>query len=420
MKTVVWIVLLVAGTALFASAGTDQVLYTFTGGNDGRYPQGSVIFDSAGNVYGTTTGNGVQGGFCAGGCGTVFELTPSTDGWQEKTLHGFCALQPCIDGANPVAGLVFDSNGNLYGTTQNGGLHDLGVVFELSQSNGDWKYTVLHSFAGNSLKDGAHPYSGVTLDTKGNVFGTTLNGGESGGSGLGVVYEVKRANGKWGETVLHAFSTKGAYPDSAITLDASGNLYGTTNEGGYYRYGTVFELSRSKTGRWKEATLHSFGGGNDGIYPGAGVIFDKANNLYGTTTEGGGTNSLGVAFRLAHSKRGWSETVLHRFKGINYGDGSGPYSGLILVGDNLYGTTVYGGGNNQNCVGIHGCGTVFELARSKGVWRETILYEFSGGGDGSEPWAVPTPDGMGNLFGTTVLGGANSFGVVFLTKMVDR
>jgi hypothetical protein len=400
-----------------------KVLHRFTGGNDGGTPIGGLIFDSAGNLYGTTGNSGLPGGSCPGSCGTAFELSRASNGkWTETVLYTF---KGGVDGGIPYGSLVFDSSGNLYGTTIEGGdprycsdyqVPGCGVAFELKRTRkGKWKEQILHSFTGS---DGALPHSGLVFDASGNLYGTTFEGGNTGcvfGS-CGVVYELSpTSGGKWSETVLHRFKggSDGEASYATLILDAGGNLYGTTNLGGDSRYclgdgcGVVFELTPTSSGRWKETVLHRFTGGKDGAGPDAGVISDAQGNLYGTAGGGALRNcqgyGCGVVFELSPlGNDKWEEKVLHTFTGGK--DGAAPVASLIFdsVG-NLNGTTSSGG--SQICYG--GCGVVFRLMRSSsGTWKETVLYTFSGK-DGAYPESSPslTFDPAGNLYGTTLWGG---------------
>jgi uncharacterized repeat protein (TIGR03803 family) len=323
-----------------------------------------------------------------------------------KVLHNFGNNS---DGAQPFASLIFDTSGNLYGTTVLGGTYGKGAVFELMRSSnakGDgWTEQLLHSFNGT---DGFEPYAGLIVDAAGNLYGTTVYAGTY---NYGVVYELTRtAGGGWTEQVLHNFNYDagdGGYPQSRLLLDVAGNLYGTTLAGGANYGGTVFELTRS-AGGWTEQILYSFAGGS---YPASGLIFDNAGNLYGTTN-GGGTYNGGTVFELTPTAGGgWTEQVLHNFG--NGTDGVGPLAGLIFdAAGNLYGTTKVGG--TYTCY-TGGCGTVFELTPTAGGgWTEQVLHSFGSGTDGFWPtWGSLVFDAAGNLYGTTDAGGTYSWGTVF-------
>ena len=264
---------------------TEKVLWSFGNGTDGYSPSGSLIFDAAGNLYGTTQYGGTSIS------GTVFELTPAAGGtWTEKVLWSFGSG---ADGAYPPDGLIFDAAGNLYGTAYHGGAHGYGTVFELTPAGGGtWTEKVLWSF-GNGM-DGGYPESGLIFDAAGNLYGTTFSKGSDGG---GTVFELTpAAGGTWTEQVLHNFGsgTDGAKPYAGLVLDAAGNLYGTTYLGGSYGGGTVFRLNAQG-----ETLLYSFSG-TDGAKPYAGLVLDAGGNLYGTT-QNGGTDGVGTAFEITNT-----------------------------------------------------------------------------------------------------------------------
>ena len=270
----------------------EKVLHSFNG-TDGWSPEAGLIFDAAGNLYGTTEYGGTGGNCGAYGCGTVFELTPNgSGGWTETVLYSFCPQTGCTDGANPAAGLIFDAAGNLYGTTEYAGAYNSGTVFELTPNgSGGWTETVLYSFCSQAnCTDGYGPLAGLIFDASGNLYGTTRDGGAY---GYGTVFELTpTGGGAWTERVLHGFGkgTDGAGPSyyGKLIFDAAGNLYGMTLSGGAYGFGTAFELTPTAGGGWTEQVLYSFNNnGADGISPFAGLTFDAAGNLYGTTWEGG-------------------------------------------------------------------------------------------------------------------------------------
>lgn len=421
-RTLASIAVIVAFATIAASnlraARKEKVLHAFNGGKGGSDSYSSLVFDSLGNLYGTTQRGGDLTPCDGAGCGVVFKLSPSSNGkWKETVLHTFSGGK---DGAFPSAGLTFDSAGNLYGTTELGGNTSAplcqesgcGVVFKLTpDSSGHWKESVLHSFNGN---DGDAPFAGVIFDASGNLYGTTVGGGDT--QGHGVVFQLTpTANGKWKETVLHRFTggKDGALPFAGVIFDKNGNLYGTADSGGDLSNclgsgcGVVFRLTPGSRGKWKENVLHAFAGGKDGATP-FDLVLDSAGNLYSTTNSGGKLGN-GTAFQLSPSTGGgWKKTTLHNFGGS--GDGGGPGAGLILdAAGNLYGTTIFGG---QSCGS--GCGIVFELTpTSNDHWKERILYSFRGGDDGGAPSADLTIDSGGNLYGTTPGGGAHNAGVVF-------
>jgi uncharacterized repeat protein (TIGR03803 family) len=334
---------------------TRTVLHRFSG-NDGANPFAGLIFDGAGNLYGATWIGGKSKG-CGSGCGTIFKLSPAANGkWTETVLHSFNGYE----GANPNATPIFDGAGNLYGTTFSGGVYGCGNVFKLEPGDQQrWTETVLHTF---NCKDGNIVYAGLIFDTQGNLYGAT---GRGGASDNGTVFRLTpSAKGKWSHTVLHSFHGKdGVGPTASLVFDSMGNLYGTTQLGGDLRYcsgygcGTVFRLAPDAKGKWTETVLHAFKD-KDGAYPNGRLSFDGAGNLYGTTT---GDLNYGTVFRLAPGGNGkWTETVLRTF---NSKDGSYPVSNVIFgaAGD-LFGTTTMGG-NLSACSRYqgNGCGVVFEI-----------------------------------------------------------
>jgi uncharacterized repeat protein (TIGR03803 family) len=246
----------------------------------GGGPAAGVIVDAAGNLYGTTSRGGIHA------AGTVFELTHKRD---EKVLYSFCSLSSCPDGCSPLGGLLRDKAGNLNGTTASCGTSNQGTVFQLSKSGTE---TVLHSFAGGST-DGCNPDGTLAMDKHGNLYGTTTG---CGSSDDGIVWKVSQ---KGSETVLHNFTggSDGADPNGGVVIDMKGNLYGTTVNGGAYSAGTVFEVTPKAGGGATEKLLHSFGKGSDGTFPYAGLIFDASGNLYGTTYEGGAYDG-GTVFEI--------------------------------------------------------------------------------------------------------------------------
>ena len=366
-----------------ANAQKYSVLHSFAGGDDGSYPVAGLALDAKGNLYGTTS----QGG--AHNYGTVFELESAG---IETVLYSF--TDTAGDGAYPYASLLRDAKGTLYGTTIYGGLHNFGVVFQIDAAGNK---TVLYSFTGGG--DGAYPCAGLVRDTKGNLYGTTFEGGAF---GYGTVFEVS-PTGK--ETVLHNFpwtGVDGANPYAAVVRDAAGNLYGTAYEGGLdscsggYTVGCGVVFKLETTGA--ETLLHTFTGTEgDGANPSGGVVRDTAGNLFGTTRYSAGG---GVVFRISETGQ---ETVLYGFTGGV--DGDEPWNeNLVLDADgNLYGTTAYGG--------TYGYGTVFEV-NATGIF--SVLYSFAGnGGDGNTPMAGLVRDTKGNLYGTTAYGGVHGYGTVF-------
>jgi uncharacterized repeat protein (TIGR03803 family) len=303
------------------------------------------MVDAAGILYGTANIGGLVGGACGiDGCGTVYRVTPKG---KETVLYSFKGGS--TDGSYPDGGLIRDASGNLYGTAAVAGPGNAGIIFKLTPKG---KETILHAFAGGAA-DGAQPEGNLIADSGGNLYGTTFAGGGTGcneNQGCGVVFRLA-PDGT--ETILHAFaggSSDGASPYAGLVMDGAGNLYGTTSAGGASNDGTVFEV----TADGAEAILHSFAGGNDGMMPTAGLIMDAGGNLYGTTIDGGSLKG-GTVFKLAANG---AETVLYAFEGNSGGDG--PYAGLVMdAAANLYGTTLYGG--MRHVCRDYGCGVVYEL-----------------------------------------------------------
>lgn len=327
-----------------ASGWTLDPLYEFSGyPNDGGAPVAGVVIGPNSALYGTTQ----EGGGGGADAGTVFELQPPAHAcltalcyWSESIVHTFQGAPN--DGRLPQFGsLVFDQAGNIYGTTELGGTSDRGAVFELKLSGSGWTVNILHSFGSGS--DGFQPEAGVTFDPDGNLYGTTFQGGTA---GYGTVFELTpSSSGTWTESILHNFTSgsDGLFPYSTLVRDASGNLYGTTSGGGTNGPGVVFELSYSNGG-WVFSTLYSFSACD--AY--AGVTMDSAGNLYGVCSSGG-ADGRGFAFELTNSSGSWTLTDLHDFTGGS--DGAKPVGSVVVdsIG-NLYGTAVYGGNDGDGTV----------------------------------------------------------------------
>jgi uncharacterized repeat protein (TIGR03803 family) len=397
-----------------SQAQTFKVLHTFHGG-DGADPGGVMVRDAAGNLYGTT-GAGGNGKCSQYGCGTAFKLNKAG---KQVWLHSFEGRS----GYGPYAGLLRNAAGDLFGTTVNGGKVNnicggvqaggCGLVFELDKTGK--KETVLYKFAGEA--SGFFPEALLVEDPAGNLYGTTYVGGDYSN---GAVFKIDTA-GK--ETVLYSFTggSDGCFPYPGVTLDSVGNLYGVTALGGAglcnSGYGVVFRVDAAGN----ETVLHTFEG-YDGYDPDSVLIFDSQGNLYGTSAHGGsssgcGDSGCGTVFELSpESRGGWSEKVLYSFCSLSScADGEEPGVGPLVrdsAGD-LYGTTVMGGAY-RNCNGDT-CGVVFKL---DAAGKETVLHSFTGGKDGANPVAGLAVDSRGNLYGTTQAGGATCYtsytcGVVF-------
>lgn len=394
-----------------ASAQTFTTVYQFRGAGDGENPVAGVSFDSLGNVYGTTKYGG------ASAYGTVFELP--TKGKGDIVLHSFVGG---TDGQNPEAAVAFDNLGNLYGTTFSGGNNSNGTVFKLTKgTKGTFAESVLYSFAGGP-DDGANPTAEVIIDNLGDLEGTT----SSGGNGLGTAFQLTNTNGTYTEEVLYSFTgeSDGSNIQGGLAGDAfDGNLYGVAHNSGAEDGGTVFELTPpAMGGAWTESTLYSFNSfsGTDGYGPSASLSNPGGalpGTLYGTTNSGGtGACSCGTVFEVTKNSDGtWTETQLYSFQGGN--DGSTPFASVIAdASGNLYGTTEYGG--SANCSG--GCGTVFELAKnSDGTYTESVLHAFTGA-DGQWPVSALAADFSGNLYGTTQDGGTYDGGTVFKLTLAKK
>jgi uncharacterized repeat protein (TIGR03803 family) len=382
---------------------------------DGAVPMGGLISDTAGNLYGTVS----QGG--SYGSGEVFRFSKSSSGaWTKKALYDFTGVNG--DGIYPSGNLLFDSAGNLYGTTQVGGNTDYcsnyaagcGIVFELTPTtSGPWKEKILYTF---QAALGGVPTSGLIFDKAGNLYGTTQQGGLNYCSvgPCGMVYELSpAAGGTWNETTLYQFTggNDGGNPFGELAIDGSGNLFGTTNNAGSTTLGTAFELSPGTSGTWTFNVIYTFGSVNsDPFYPLSGLVWDNSGNLYGTAYGPTGGFGLGTVYKLSQSGGVWSATSLYTFTGAP--DGNTPWGGATLdTSGNIYGTTWYGG-TSANCRG--GCGTVFKLApNGSGGYTESILYSFSGAGDGAAPVASVLLDSAGNLYTTTSSGGGGHQGTLF-------
>jgi hypothetical protein len=401
--------------SLSAVGQPEKILYQFQNGSDSAVPSGSLVVDKQGNLYGVT--QDVAGYPCTELCGNVFELSPPTENgaaWSFAVLYSFdCSL----GGGFPHGNVIFGPDGNLYGTGVCGGKYadraNGGVVFELihpAVQGGAWTETVIHSFGLGD--DGTAPQGGLAFDRKGNIYGTTFDDGQY---GFGVVYELSppaQRGGEWTETLLHSFGggNDGFWSGAGVAVDTTGNLYGTTEFGGIYTSycesgcGIVFELSPPATqgGAWAYAIIHEFNG-DDGASPLDPLILDKADNLYGTTSlgQGGGLAPDGSVFELSPLVQGWSETILYAFPQYLYDAGYSSAGVTFDSAGNLYGTSQNGGTSYK--------GTAFKImppAVQGSPWAETILHNFSSNNSGAtypSTNLVFGKDGM--LYGTTPYGG---------------
>ncbi len=395
-----------------ARAQTFSVIHNFSGGQDGATPYTGLTMDKTGNFYGTTYAGG------SSKLGTVYRLKRAGSSWVADGLYSF--LGGAKDGAEPLGRVIFGPDGSLYGTASVGGSGQYcnvgcGAVFNLRPPatfcrsvSCPWIETVLYQFGG--IPDGGFPSGELAFDEEGNLYGTNVIGGRDGGT----VYELTPSGNGWTESIVHAFSyTDGSQPFSGVIFDNAGNLYGTTQEGGAYSRGTVFQFTNSGSG-WTGDLLYIFQGENDGGYPNAGLIFDQAGNLYGASSaEGSGQG--GTIFELSPSGGSWIYTVLYSFAGDrsfncpnpgNQYAGSGPWASLALDGTgDLYGTTL--------CDGANHAGNVFKLTPSGGGWTYTSLHDFTGGDDGGYPISNVIVDASDNLYGTASGGGSQGYGVVW-------
>ena len=379
-----FVLALAAGAMPAAQAQTFSVVHSFTGTSDGANPLDGFVADGSGNLYSTANSGGTSNN------GVVFKINNSG---ELTVLHNF---KGGTDGQNPEGILVMDKAGSLFGTTTAGGASGAGTVFGVT-STGEEK--VLHSFTGTP--DGADPEAGLAWDAAGNLYGTTTAGGASGNGTVFKLSPPKQTGAAWTEEVLYSFGTgtDGATPVAGVAFDAAGNLYGTTSAGGTFGYGTVFQLAPSGSG-WTENILHNFQDSDDGAVPYAGLISDKGN-FYGAATEGG-IGGGGTVFELTPANGSWTFTVLYSMPGWGI---SGAFRHLIMdQSGNLYGTT--------HCDGIYSAGTVYKLTPVSGSWTYTSLYVFTGGSDGLYSFSnLVFADG--GIYGTTNAGGANGLGVVF-------
>ncbi len=410
--------------AVRAQAQTETVLYNFVPRYTGDVPDGTVLLDGSGDIFGSTQ----FGGNC---CGTVYELSPASGGgWAYKVLKGFSNGS---FGSYVSPTLVRDSAGNLYGTTINGGNTSVscngtgcGVVFELSPTtSGQWKETVLHKFSGGT--DGANPYGSLLIGPDGSIYGTTVRGGNNHQcttkyvQGCGVVFKLSNSGTGWREQVLYTFTKAvGDAPNAGLVMDNAGNIYGTTSAYG----GILFELSPTTSGEWTETTVINFLSTNWG-YPETGLLRDAAGNMYGTTFNPAGecpySGACGTVFELSPvSGGGWTQSVLHTFTpGTDF---AYPFNVTMDSSGNLYGVAIYGYSDLTLC-GQQGCGGVFELSpSSNGTWTESIPHVFTDGADGNPNGISGVAiDNSGNVFGTAAAGGSdirgcqdgNGCGVIF-------
>lgn len=381
---------LVASTAAPASASGFEVIHDFTNGEDGAVPPYTLALDRKGRLVGTAN----QGG--ANNAGLVFRMTRHNSGWKLAPLYNFSGSDGQPGWGLTLAGRTIYANATYVGVF--GG--PCGSAMRIKQANGAWQGSLMWTYTKDV--DGC-PTGNLVADRAGNVYGVTQNGGAN---GWGAVVELSPSGSSWTETILYAFKggSDGGAPYSGLVFDKAGNLYGAATRAGSsgcggYGCGTVFELSPSKSG-WTYTVLYTFQGGNDGGSPVAGLVFDGAGNLYGAT-ESYGANGGGTVFEMSPDNGAWSFNVLAGMTG-----GAGPVAALTLAPSGaIFGTNYRDGAD--------GYGSVFELTETNGQWTYKDLHDFTGGSDGGYPGGGVTLDKRGKLYGTTVLGGANNFGVVY-------
>ena len=403
-----------------ASAYTEAVLHSSchaAGCIDGRIPHG-LLRDSSGNLFGTTHYGGKYKK------GVVFKLVTNADGtkYTDHIIHNFCAKANCADGSQPWGDLVMDVDGNLYGTTAFGGASSSGVIWQLSPTGSGWKYTIWHSFCHRNCPDGSVPTAGLSYrgqstgalwDKKSPLFGTTTQGGLGPNNGNGVLYELGTDPVLIYIVVRKFKSSAGPQP---VTVDTAGNLFGTTDFGGQYGAGLLYKFAPQGDGTWKETVLHEFCADEceEGTGPVGKLLVDGADNIFGVTEFGGnncgGDATCGVVFEKPADS---SYSVIYTFCSLaDCTDGASPFAGLIRdASGNLFGTTAFGGDS------VSQKGIVFELTQT-GV--ETVLYRFCPGArscvDGANPYNPVILDSQNNLFGNTAYGGEHDDGTVFELK----
>jgi uncharacterized repeat protein (TIGR03803 family) len=384
-----------ASAAPAAGSSQEKVLYAFLGGNDGANPTGTLLRDVDGALFGTTANGGPAN------LGTVFELAPGSGGQYTETVnHSFQGP----DGAHPSSGMIKIDARSGAGTTRDGGAYGLGTVFEMTHEPRGPTERVLYSFKG--FGDGEGPYGPLLLGTSGALYGTTTNGGGSTAcaAGCGTVYRLTPAGSGYSEQVLYGFrgGPDGSHPYSNLIADATGALYGTTYDGGAYRFGSVFKLTPSRT-KYSESILYRFKGGSDGANPVSGLLGGKRGSLFGTTLAGGRPNE-GTVFELSPSSNGtYREHIKYDF---TRSDGQVPYGTLISTGAHSGAGTTYQGGT-------YGYGAIFSLTHTTQGPVEAVLHSFTGNPDGANPESGVIADSSGNLYGVTYGGGSAHVGIVY-------
>lgn len=391
---------------------TKSILYAFQGGADGLGVDAGVVFGPNGVLYGTTTGGGVGGAYARG---TIYRLVPPAPGqsaWTKETIYSF---QTDADGKYPIGGLVFGSDGAIYGATDQGGARGAGTVYRLSPpaaGQTGWTKAILVNFAPRS---GQYPRDTLFFDPRGSLYGVTLNGGAY---GLGTVYKVALPAApsiQKDKTEIAAFDGGAGGADSYGALRfANGRLYGVSYSGGVAGFGTIFELSPAGGGAWSKSVIHDFAGGSDGARPAAGVVAGTDGSLFGTT-QFGGTSDGGTVYRLIPPAAGatqWTKQVLYRFQAAT--DGANPLAQLTFdrTSGALYGALSAGAGSAN-------AGAIFKLAPPDpggSAWTQTTIYRFTGGANGAGPRGGVVLDTSGAIYGATYAGGGQNKGQLFKLK----
>ncbi len=336
------------------------------GGASGDLVNGRVALGPEGALYGGTAFGGLMDNDCSGGlgCGVLFKLAPQANPckgvlcyWNESVLYTFAPEGMPNAGYLPAGGLTFDSAGNMYGTTNDGGQYGKGTVFELTPSQSGWSIVVLYTFTGST--DGAVPNGSLFMDSAGNLYGTTVEGGDLTcieKEGCGVVFELTHTSSGWVEKVLHTFErSDGLLPEGGLIADSAGNFYGSTSGGGTNQGGTIYELTPGNGG-WAFNLLYSLTGTPSQAGPVGLLALDSSGNLYGASNQLG-NHLYGNVFELSFSNGTWTYQDLHDFEGP---DGMWPNDGPTLdAAGNLLGTAGYGGTTNDNC--DDGCGVIWEI-----------------------------------------------------------
>jgi uncharacterized repeat protein (TIGR03803 family) len=388
-------IFVIALSLVTATATTTDVIFSFQE-QEGEYADTDLETDLAGNIYGTTVLGGEHGS------GTVFQLSPTPNGWDHRVLYSFTGG---ADGGEPYKGVSIDRRGNLYGTAVTGGSGacegGCGVVYKLTKSAGTWNQTVIHAFTGGD--DGSGPGARVTVDRSGNVYGMAPTGGTN---GAGTIYKIHPHRGSWEFQVIHTFTggADGATGSAGRMLLGRSGLYGAATTGGLYGSGVVFELTPTAVGEWNFRALYSFHGQPDGSFPYGALLRAPSGKIYGTTYYGG-ENGIGSVYELSPRLVGeWDGRVIYSFQTEN--DGNSPISNLVRdAAGNLYGTTSEGG---------LGSGIIFKLSPiGGGQWTESVVHPFEGPPDGGFSYNGMVPDRFGSFYGATVHGGTDDDGCVY-------